>query len=357
MKEVIDAALSSLGDAPRAALVTPVAMSGSLPTGRDARMLVLRDGSSVGTVGGGRMEAATQEAALATLESGFPQLLGFSLLAQEALDDGLLCGGDATFFVEPIRAGTHAEVLGVMRRLLETGVPAMEVVRLGDAAPGRRMVLGEDGSCAGSLGTPELDAIVAEALEETIAGSQSGTREFQAGEVRAEVFLHALLTRPTLYICGAGHVGLAVARVGATAGFRTVVIDDRPDMANRERFPEADEVQVVGFDAAFERFRIDPSSYIVVLTRGHKWDREVVAQALRTTAGYIGMIGSRRKIAMTWQALEEEGFSKDELQRVHAPIGLDIGADTPGEIAVCIAAELILVRRRGPAGEGRGSAR
>ena len=126
-----------------------------------------------------------------------------------------------------------------------------------------------------------------------------------------------------------------------------VVTDDRPEFANRARFPMADEVHVREFARAMEGLAIDELAYVVVVTRGHQGDREVVAQALRTQAGYIGMIGSRRKIALTWEALGKEGFVEADLHRVHAPIGLDLGGQTPGEIAVSILAEMIQVRWQG----------
>ena len=347
MKEVIEAALKAVVRSEPAALVTPVAATGSLPTPREARMLVRPDNTIVGTVGGGRMEAEARQAALSAIREGEPRLIEFSLTAEAALDDGLLCGGQTTFFVEPILSGTSPEALEEMQRLLENRVPGLEAVQLREAEPVQRLAAGADGGRRGTLGSAALDQAVAGQVEEVVEEDWSGVREIEAGGERVEVFVRALLARPTVYIFGGGHVGLAVAQVAPLAGFRVVVADDRSEFASRQRFPMADEVRVAGFENAVEDLPIDEFSYLVVMTRGHKWDREVVTQALRTRAGYIGMIGSRRKIALTWEALKQEGFTDEDLGRVHAPIGLDIGGDTPGEIAVSIVAELIQVRRRG----------
>ena len=140
-------------------------------------------------------------------------------------------------------------------------------------------------------------------------------------------------------------MSLAVARIAATVGFRIVVIDDRDAFANRDRFPMVDETVVLELDTALEHLEIGDSSYIVTVTRGHQHDKSVMRQAALADAAYVGMIGSRRKIALMWKELEAEGIPRERLEAVHAPIGLDIGADTPEEIAVSVVGELIRTRR------------
>jgi xanthine dehydrogenase accessory factor len=169
--------------------------------------------------------------------------------------------------------------------------------------------------------------------------------EHQGEECR--IFIEAILPAPQLFLFGGGHVSKAIARIARTVGFRIVVIDDRPSFANKDRFPEADEVVVDAFEGVVEKLPVDPSSYLIAVTRGHQWDQTVIEQAVWTNARYIGMIGSRRKIALMWKKLEEKGIPRHLLERVHAPIGLDIHADTPEEIAVSVAAQLIQVRRAG----------
>ena len=347
MDEVLKEVLSAISEGETAALVTPVATAGSLPTGRNARMLVRADGSSVGTVGGGRMEAEVQQVAGEVIRELLPRLIHFSLTAQDALEDGLLCGGEASFYVEPVLPGTARETFQEILRLVKEKTPGLEAVRLSEAGPVQRLVVGKDSPSVGTLGSKALDREISERVVEAAQEDLSETVEVGTDGEQASVFLNVLLPRPTVYIFGGGHVGLAVARIAPTAGFRVVVIDDRPEFASRTRFPNADGVRVVNFERALEGLPVDDLSYLVVMTRGHRWDREVVVQALRTDAAYIGMIGSRRKVALTFEALKQEGFSETDLNRVHAPIGLNIGGDTPGEIAISVVGELVRVRRLG----------
>jgi xanthine dehydrogenase accessory factor len=149
----------------------------------------------------------------------------------------------------------------------------------------------------------------------------------------------------TLYCFGGGHVAVPTAHLAVLAGFRVVVIDDRPEFANAERFPEAHNVFVIkDFNNAFEGLEIDEDSFIVIVTRGHQYDRAVLEQALQTSADYIGMISSRRKRDAIYEYLMSQGVKKERLEQVHSPIGIDIGGETPEEIAVSIVAELIKVR-------------
>jgi xanthine dehydrogenase accessory factor len=159
-----------------------------------------------------------------------------------------------------------------------------------------------------------------------------------------EIFVEPILPQPVLHIFGGGHVSVAVARIASAAGFAIGVTDDRETFANKERFPMASEVYTT-YQDAFEKLQPNASYYLLIVTRGHKDDRRVLAWAVRTGARYIGMIGSKRKVLSVYKALEKEGYSPDEFERVHAPVGLDIGALTPEEIAVSITAELIAMRR------------
>ena len=159
-----------------------------------------------------------------------------------------------------------------------------------------------------------------------------------------QIFVGQILPKPQLCVFGGGHSSLALARIADQAGFEITVVDDRESFANLKRFPMAAGVYA-GFEAAFEQLRPNPSTYVVIVTRGHKDDMRVLAWAVRTGARYIGMIGSKRKVLSVYKALEKEGFQPDEFERVHAPVGLDIGALAPEEIAVSITAELIAVRR------------
>jgi len=241
----------------RGALATIVHTNGSIPSYESSRMLVRDDGSIVGTVGGGCVEAEVWAAAKEVIETEQPRKMTFNLNHEATYDAGLICGGTLEIFVEPI------------------------------------------------------------------------------------------LPQPVLYLFGAGHVSSAVARVAHQAGFAIGIVDDRESFANAERFPMASEIHT-SFAAACDKIQPNSSSYIVIVTRGHKDDMRVLAWAVGTDARYIGMIGSKRKVISVYRALEKEGFASAKFERVHAPVGLDIGALTPEEIAVSIVAELIAVRRNAP---------
>ncbi len=242
-------------DGRRGAVATIVNVRGSIPSFKTAKMLVRDDGSIVGTIGGGCVEAEVWQAAREVMESEKPRTLSFNLNQEPKYDTGLLCGGTLDIFIEPVLP------------------PAL------------------------------------------------------------------------LYIFGAGHVSVNLYKVAKDAGFEVTVLDDRAAYANRERFPNSKEVIAEDFDQAMARLTPNESSYIVIVTRGHRDDMRVLRWAVQTSARYIGMIGSKRKTIAVFRELTKEGLSPELFERVHAPVGLDIGAITPEEIAVAIAAELIATRR------------
>lgn len=222
-----------------------------------------------------------------------------------------------------------------------------------------RMLVRDDGSIAGTIGGGCVEAEVWAAAKEVMEAEQprkmtfnlNHDADYDAGLIcggTLEVFVEPILPQPTLYIFGAGHVSLAVSRIAGEAGFAIAVIDDRESFANVERFPMASEVHTSYADS-FEKIHPNSSSYLLIVTRGHKDDMRVLAWAVNTDARYIGMIGSKRKVLSVYKALEKEGYAPEKFERVHAPVGLDIGALSPEEIAVSIVAELIAVRRNAKA--------
>ena len=237
-------------------MATIVNVRGSVPSFETAKMLVRDDGSIVGTVGGGCVEAEVWQAAREVMENERPRTLTFNLNQNPKYDTGLVCGGTLDIFIEPV------------------------------------------------------------------------------------------LPPASLYIFGAGHVALSLYNTAKMAGFDVNVIDDRETYANRERFPDAKEVIAENFDAAMARITPNETFYIVIVTRGHHDDMRVLRWAVQTQAQYIGMIGSKRKTIAIFRELVKEGIPEQRFERVHAPVGLDIGAITPEEIAVAITAELIAARRR-----------
>jgi len=222
-----------------------------------------------------------------------------------------------------------------------------------------RMLVREDGSIAGTIGGGCVEAEVWAAAKEVMQAEQPRKMTFNLNQDAAydsglicggtlEIFVEPILPQPNLFIFGGGHVSSAVARIANAAGFSITVADDRAAFANSERFPMAEKLYTT-YEDAFAKIAPNASSYLLIVTRGHRDDMRVLAWAVRTDARYIGMIGSKRKVISVYKALEKEGYLPEEFVRVHAPVGLDIGALTPEEIAVSITSELIAVRRNAAA--------
>jgi xanthine dehydrogenase accessory factor len=214
---------------------------------------------------------------------------------------------------------------------------------------GRRMLVWE-ARTEGTLGPPDLDAAAIEAGREVLrAAAAPGIVEARHGGGSTTLFIEAHVPRPELVIVGAGHIAQPLCSIGARLGFAVTVLDDRPAFATRERFPEADRVLAADFSDPFREVAIRTTTHLVLVTRGHKYDFDALRTVLQgdVRPAYIGMVGSQRRVRATLLELSAEGIEADRLSTVHAPIGLDIGAETPAEIAVAISAEIVRVRRGG----------
>jgi xanthine dehydrogenase accessory factor len=219
-----------------------------------------------------------------------------------------------------------------------------------------KMLVREDGSIAGTVGGGCVEAEVWNAAREVMETEKPRHLTFSLGQDAAydnglicggqlNIFVEPVLPQPFAYIFGAGHVSKSLSKVATMAGFATVVVDDREQFANRERFPEADQVVAGEYEALFPTFTVNESSYIIIVTRGHRDDMRVLRWAVSTPARYIAMIGSKRKTIGVVKELEKEGLNRSAFEKIHAPMGLDIGAVTPEEIAISVVAEMIAVRR------------
>jgi len=239
----------------KCALATIVQVNGSIPSYESAKLLVREDGSMLGTIGGGCVEAEVWNAAREVIETERPRNMNFSLGQDAAYDNGLICGGQLSVFVEPV-------------------VP-----------------------------------------------------------------------QPRAYIFGAGHISKSLSKVASLAGFATIIVDNREAFAHRDRFPEADEIFAEEYEDVFGKLTIRDTSYLIIVTRGHRDDMRVLRWAVTTPARYIAMIGSKRKVIGVVKEIEKEGVTRSAFDRVFAPMGFDIGAITPEEIAVSVVAEMIAVRR------------
>lgn len=239
----------------KCAVATIVQVNGSIPSYESAKLLVREDGSLVGTIGGGCVEAEVWNAAREVMETEKPRHMTFNLSQDAAYDNGLICGGQLNVFVEPV------------------------------------------------------------------------------------------MPQPFAIIFGGGHISKSLSKVASMAGFATVIVDNREAYANRERFPEADAVHAEEYEDVFPKLVVNECSYVVIVTRGHKDDMRVLRWAIDTPARYVAMIGSKRKTIGVVRELEKEGIPPERFERIHAPMGLEIGAITPEEIAVSVVAEMIAIRR------------
>ena len=239
----------------KCALATIVQVNGSIPSYESAKLLVREDGSMIGTIGGGCVEAEVWNVAREVMENERPRHMNFSLGQDAAYDNGLICGGQLNVFIEPV-------------------VP-----------------------------------------------------------------------QPRAFIFGAGHISKSLSKVANLAGFASVIVDNRDAFANRERFPEADEIFAEEYEDVFTKLNIRDTSYVIIVTRGHRDDMRVLRWAVGTPAKYIAMIGSKRKVIGVVKELEKEGIPRDAFERIFAPMGFDIGAITPEEIAISVVAEMIAARR------------
>jgi len=324
-------------------LATIINRSGSTPRSVGTKCLFLEDGSIIGTIGGGLLEYQATEKAKDVFEAGKSSVLNFKLTGEDVANSEMLCGGIADVYLEPLFPSNRAVValLEKITSIFAEGKKGTLFTRVSiktdHADETCRLFIAEDGQSTGSLMIGSEDA-------REICKNFSRIKKpllTSMGKDEMPVFVEPVRPDDILYLFGAGHISTFVAPLAKMVGFKVVVIDDRDEFANSERFQDADEVKVVPFSGALDKIEFTPSTYIVIVTRGHVYDRNILKGVIDKKTAYIGMIGSRRKKKIIFESLVEDGVHEKLLDRVHSPIGLDIGADTPEEIAVSIVAELI----------------
>jgi xanthine dehydrogenase accessory factor len=319
---------------------------GSTPQKAGAAMLVFPDGSQRGTLGGGCVEAEVKQRALAVLSSGGgAEVLTFNLDDDYGWDDGLICGGRMTMLVDPVTAGGNSSYYGRFRELVEKGLGCTEAVVLKQEA----------GAPAGSRYLFDAEArLIAQShsarMPEQVTQHLTPVQNRPRPSTQHGIAYLPVLPRITLLIVGGGHVGQAVGRLAADADFDVWILDDRERYANAERFPAAKSIMVGDIGSTLKelaRTAITPSTYSIIVTRGHSHDEEALYHLAACPAGYVGMIGSKRKIKVIFEDLIAKGIPPAQLEKVHAPLGFDIGSQTVQEIAISIVAELIACRNLG----------
>jgi xanthine dehydrogenase accessory factor len=356
MRELLAELTGALDQGQPCVYCSVVETRGSTPQKAGAAMLVFPDGRQSGTLGGGCVEAEVKQRALRVLAAGQgrPDVLTFCLDDNYGWDDGLICGGRMSILADPLgipaaaggRAGTAGRYYRRLSELVESGRGCTEVVVLAEqpagVALGSRYLFGPEDQLVDRLAEGEVPPLVSTHLVPV--------QQRPRPAVHQGIAYLPVLPRITLLIVGGGHVGQAVARLAAEVDFDIWVLDDRDRYASRERFPTAGRLLVGDIGATLKELvqrDITPSTFCLIVTRGHSHDEEALYHLATTPAGYVGMIGSKRKIKLIYEDLLARGVPEGTLARVHAPLGFAIGSQTVPEIAVSIVAELIACRNLG----------
>ena len=342
MRTLIQHICTSLDDGEDLVLITVSSQSGSTPRLAGAKMVIHRNGLIAGTIGGGLVEALAIKEAGKCFTNGHSMRRSFDLTNDDAAVTDMICGGRLELFLELIRADEDNQtIFQSLHTAMVSGRRAALVCPLDAESGDQRFVIDHTGMTSHDDVPEKLLAAI-----KHIRSSTSGCTliEHEGREYLVSYFA----VGGNLFLIGAGHVAACTAEAAARVGFRVIVMDDRSDFANPERFPQADEIKVLpSFADCFKGHDIDEDCYLVIVTRGHTHDMEVLEQALCTKAGYIGMIGSRKKRNSIYTNLMNKGIKEAQLEQVRCPIGMAIEADTPEEIAVSIVGELIHQRATG----------
>lgn len=334
MKKLFQTVLQQLQEGNNVVLCSIIASSGSTPRGAGAKMAVLADGSSVGTVGGGAVEYHTQQLAREIHQTRQSQTKGFLLTKNDVADIGMICGGAVTVYFQYLDASDRqtVDLIAHILKLLHTNCNAWLVLAIEDEQ------IWSMGTYDEQNGLQYTSAITMEQLKPMLKSRAVLKQDAPS------YYIEPLVVAGTVYVFGGGHVSQELVPVLSHLNFRTVVFEERPEFATAELFPTAAGTVVGEFANIGEKIQIQPCDYAVIMTRGHMADRLVLEQVLKAHPAYVGVIGSRKKVAATNELMWKAGLTKADTDRVHAPIGLEIGAETPAEIAISIAGQLIAFR-------------
>ncbi|QDT45908.1 putative xanthine dehydrogenase subunit A [Gimesia alba] len=314
---------------------------GSTPQKPGAAMLIFRDGSQAGTLGGGCVEAEVKRRALRMFDADAPEIMTFQLDSDYGWDDGLICGGRMKVLVDPIKSEADLEYYKNMMKLLEgdQGCTEAVVINPETAAGGSetdRYLIDANSKIVAWRGQPEPPSQLWDGLKPI----KNRPRPY----VNAGIAYLTFLQTCQLVIVGCGHIGQKVAALASDVGFEIIAVDDRQEYCNPERFPDAKQLIVGSFDTVLSDLTVNKDTFIIIVTRGHNHDEEALGHLAQTEARYIGMIGSKRKVKLIFEDLLRTGTPREALAKVHAPLGFDIGSQTVPEIALSIVAELVAYR-------------
>ena len=351
MQDVFHEAVNLLEKEEELVMATVIRTKGSTPQKPGAKLLVRKDGSGVGTLGGGCVEGDIWYAASQLMRrGGDAQYREYELNEDLAAQDGLVCGGTMFFLIDPVYSPNQYLDYAKEIDAAYEGGPSVALASLIKSTPDQNLPIGaklfirEDGTTHGSLGDQTLDHDALKRAHELMA---MGRNEYVVAEDGSEYFIEAYTTPPQLVVCGGGHVSFALAAHAKPLGFRLFITDDREEFANPERFPHADMIIAKKPEEALKELPINANTFIVVATRGHRFDNVALAAAADTSARYVGLMGSKRKTILIYEDLVRMGIDEERLRSIRSPIGLDIRARTPEEIAVSIMGEILMFRLGG----------
>ena len=322
--------------------VRTIRRSGSTPRGVGSMCIITENEKLIGTIGGGLLEYQVQEQAKKLFKEEKSFIYRFHLTAEDLAKAGMICGGDVDLYMEPL-SPKNSEAVAVFKAIkehIDNNKPGILVTKIEDGIHALdtkiRMFISKDNITQGTISGINM---------EDVSFNENSPYELLSFNENLDIFVEKIALNPEVILFGAGHVSLFVAQLAKMVGFKIIIIDDRPEFANKQRFPLADAIIISDFKQAFDQLNVSQKSHILIITRGHIHDKIVLQHALGTSASYIGMIGSKKKRNIIYRTLMEEGFSKEELEKVYSPVGIDINAETPEEIAVSIVGELIKKNR------------
>lgn len=339
------------------AVATIINSRGSTPRKAGAKLAVTVNGALYGTVGGGSGEARVLDEALKVLAYMGTAKININMTNEVAADNGMVCGGEIEVFIDTIdhKDSLAREILGQLSKALKAGDGGALYTITSDGGAGHGLA-GKKIFVSGELVTSQELPPGLEILIKSVCSLGKSSREteliYYPVELGQKIFNLELLAEPVdlpaeVLILGGGHIAVPLARMAEILGYRYSVVDDRPEFAARERFPGAEALLCMSFQKALEKVLVGTNTSVVIITRGHAHDRLCLREVLKKGAPYVGMIGSRRKVRGILDGLRQEGVEEERLESVYSPIGLDIGAETPEEIALSIFAEIVAVRRGG----------
>jgi len=340
--EIYKKAALALDRGENVALITVIFTTGSTPGKVGCKMLVWgKKGETSGTVGGGSVEAEMINTAKNILPKTENQVFRFDLDGIENDEKGI-CGGSIELLIE-IFDRKSLPLFKELSVAIENRSKGVLISIISPKKPPEKIFL-KNVEQIGAAPNINLSLEVIQSIKRMVDKEQSAKKTLENG---VEIFVETISEQPTVFIFGAGHLAYCISKFAKSLNFRVTVCDDRVEFANKKRFPNADNIIAEDFESIFDRIDINKNSYIVIVTKGHKWDEMVLEKAVQTDAKYIGMIGSKRKTLTILKRLNERGIREKTLRRVYSPIGISIGAVTPEEIALSIVCELTKTRRLG----------